>query len=267
MKKFLVKLVAGIIVLIVIAVVVVSMNMNSIIKKAIETGGPEIAKVSVSLEGLNVSLLSGKGELRGLVIGNPEGFKSESAVKVGLASLQVKPASVFSDKVVVRTFNLQAPEITIEGGLDSNNLKKIAENVEAATGSDKTKAESAEKKEKKPGKKIQVDEFIIRDGKVNVRLNVGAGITKTVPLPNVELRDLGTGPEGIAPADLTKVILNSVLKDVVKVAGPVLEDLGKQAVDTARAAGEKVAGEAMQKAGEKADEAAKGLKGLFKKDK
>ena len=43
--------------------------------------------------------------------------------------------SVMSDKIIIESINVKAPEITVEGGLKDNNLTKIQNNVNALSGS------------------------------------------------------------------------------------------------------------------------------------
>ena len=97
MKKTLLKFfVAGVIVA-VIALVALFLSLNSIVKNGVTSFGPEVIKAPISLDGVSISAFSGSGEIRGLVIGNPEGFKTPNAVKLGTASLQVKPMSLLGD--------------------------------------------------------------------------------------------------------------------------------------------------------------------------
>ena len=104
MKKTLLKFfVAGVIVA-VIALVALFLSLNSIVKNGVTSFGPEVIKAPISLDGVSISAFSGSGEIRGLVIGNPEGFKTPNAVKLGTASLQVKPMSLLGDKIVVFKF-------------------------------------------------------------------------------------------------------------------------------------------------------------------
>ena len=70
-------------------------------------------KVQVKLDSVNLSLLSGSGKVQGLIVGNPEGFKTPQAISVGAASLALQPASLLADKIVVESINVQAPEITV----------------------------------------------------------------------------------------------------------------------------------------------------------
>src|SRR5262245_42706176 len=122
MKKILVRLVIAFVVLLVLAAVAVHLFLDGAIKRGVETFGPELTKVTVKLDYVNLSLLTGSGKVRGLTVGNPEGYKTPSAIRVGVGSVAVRPASLLSDKIVVQQINLQGPEITFETDLTQNNL-------------------------------------------------------------------------------------------------------------------------------------------------
>jgi len=234
MKKIIVFGLVGIVVLVIIAGLGVHFFLDSAIKKGVETVGPKLVKVDVKLDGASLSILSGSGTLKGLVVGNPEGFKTASAISVGTASLAVQPGSIFSDKVVIRSVRVEGPEITLETGLHGSNLGKILDNLKAAGGGDK---EPEAAKDQKAGKKLQVDEFVITGGKIHVSFVGLAGKTATLPLPEIHLQDLGKGPEGITGTELTRQVLSAVLKGSIDAsAGAVADlgkDVGKSAVDAA----------------------------------
>ena len=69
-----------------VAVFVLS-SLDGLIKEAIETHGSEITKVEVTLADVNIDLTSGKGTLSGFTVGNPAGFKTPSAFKLGAISI------------------------------------------------------------------------------------------------------------------------------------------------------------------------------------
>ena len=75
MKKILIGALVVVVILIVVAVIGVSVFLDGAIKKGVETIGPEIAKVDIKLDGVSLSILSGSGSVKGLVVGNPEGYK------------------------------------------------------------------------------------------------------------------------------------------------------------------------------------------------
>ena len=63
--------------------VFVLMTLGTGIKTVVETLGPEMTQAQVTLSSAKISLLSGDGRLKGLVIGNPEGFDTENAFSLG----------------------------------------------------------------------------------------------------------------------------------------------------------------------------------------
>jgi hypothetical protein len=243
MKKILLRVLIVLVILVVVAVVTVGFFLGSIVKKGVETVGPQIAKVDIKLDSVSLSLLSGSAKVKGLVVGNPEGYKAPQAISVGLASVSVSPGSLLSDKIVVKSIRVDSPEITFEGGIKNNNLTKILDNVTAATGGGATS--ESKPGEKKPGKKLEVDEFTITGAKVHI------GPAPAITLPDIHLTNLGTGTDGITPADLTQKVLSEVVTGVIAaVAKSGISEVGKQAEGAVSSGLDKVG---------------KGIGGLFKK--
>jgi len=227
MKKIIVRLVLVLIVLVILAALGGHFFLDSGIKRAVETIGPKVTKVDVKLDSASLSLFSGSGKLKNLVVGNPQGFKSAASIQVGSASLAVVPRSLLADKVVVKTVNLQGPEITFEASLNGINLKTLLANVE---GSSPKPADAATPKEPGEGKKLQVDEFILSGAKLHAFIYTPLGNqSASVPLPEIKLQSLGTGPEGITGAELTKLVLQEVLKVAIEQGDKVAADIAKGA--------------------------------------
>jgi uncharacterized protein involved in outer membrane biogenesis len=213
-----------------------------------------LTKVVVRLESVNLSLLSGGGKLKGLFVGNPSGYKTPSAIQVGNASLSIAPGSIFSSKVVIRSINVQAPEITFETDLKGNNLSKIIANLPGASNGSGSTNPSAEKK---ASKKLQVDNFVIGGGKIHVTVTALGGQSATVPLPEIHLTSLGQGPDGITAAELTELVLRALEREAVRVAASSVSDLSKEVGNLTKGLGTDANGTATT--------ITKGLGGLLKK--
>ncbi len=260
MKKKILIAAGVLVVVLIVAVVIVGMSLGKIIKAGVETVGPKITKTEMKLDRANLSLVSGAGTLHGFLLGNPEGFKTPSAIKAGSVSVGVRPGSLFSDKVHVTHVRVEGPEITFEGTMGTaNNLSKILENVEATTGGEKPPAKSGDKpkgepKSDAPAKKLQVDEFTITGAKVNLSMTMFGGKSVTVPLPEIKLPPLGTGPDGITAAELTQQVLKLITAETLKAAEKAAVEFGRNA-----------AGAVTKGATERLDKATKGIGDLFKK--
>ena len=232
MKKIIIRVLIALVVVVILAVLAVGLSLDKAIKAAVETIGPKVTKVDVKLDSVSLSLLSGGGTIRGLVLGNPAGFKTSSAINVGEASLSIVPKSLLSDKIIVKSIRVQGPEITYETNLKNSNLSTIVANMEGVPGGGPK--EPAQPKEAKPAKKLEVDEVVITGGKIHVAVTALGGGTATVPLPDIHLQDLGTGPDGITPEDLTIKILGAIEQGTVKAAAGAVADIAKGAVYMAK---------------------------------
>jgi hypothetical protein len=224
--------------------------LNTGVKKGIESVGPQVTQTSVALDSVNLSPLSGSGSLKGLIIGNPEGFDGDHLFKLGQIDVSVDKSSIFSDTVIVEKIHILAPDISYEKTLSSSNIKELQNNIEAFTG---PKAETpADAPADTPSKKLIIKELIIEDGKIFVG---GFGVGQTVPLPRIEMTNLGE--EGTS-ANVGEV-LNEVLRKVIGSVGPAIANAGelsKQALETIKTQGLEKAGQVGEKVGEKAGEAA-----------
>jgi len=256
MKKALLIVAVVLVLAIIGAFVFVGSNFGRLLKAAVETFGPKITQTSVTVAGVDLSPRSGSGAINGLVIGNPQPYAEPFAIKLGHASLTLDPQSLLADKIVVKSVRVTDPEITLEGGLTDNNLKKLLANVDSFTASEKSQPAA----EGGAGKKLQVDEFVLSGVKVNVKLNVPGvgGAIPPVTLPEIRLANLGQGAEGITSGELTKAVLGEVLAKVIPAVTAQLGNLPKNLTDAAQGA--------VDKAGKTATDALnKGLDGLFKK--
>ena len=250
MKKIVIRLLIALVLVVILAAVAVGLFLDKAIKSGVETIGPRLTKVDIKLASVSLSLLSGSGSIKGLVVGNPEGYKTPSAINIGLASLSLKPTSLLADKIVVKSINVQGPRITFETDLRRNNLSKILENVQETTGGGAkqpaTPQEPSQPQEAKPAKKLQVDDFLISGGKIHVSVTTLGGKTATVPLPDIHLQNLGTGPEGITPAELAERVIKAIENGATKASEGAIVDLGKGALYIGKEAANTVSNNAVQ---------------------
>ena len=252
MKKIAIRILIGVLVLAVIAVICVGLFLDTLVKRGIETVGPMVTKVEVKLDTVSLSLLSGSGKIKGLMVGNPEGYKSPSAIQVGKASLALQPGSIFADKVIIRSISVEGPEVTFETDFKGNNLSKLLANLDSTTGG----GANAQPAQSKAGKKLQVDDFLIRDAKLHVSVTT-LGQSTTVPLPEIHLTGLGKGPDGITAAELTKLLIQAIEKQAVQASSGAVADLTKNAAGLTKDASKAASG-AIDKLGS-------GVGDLFKK--
>lgn len=223
MSKLIKGIVIGVPVLIVAAIIILFFSFNSIVKNGVEALGPKVLGADVVLEEVNISIFSGKGQLKGTIIGNPEGFHTENAFKLGEVRVAVDIASILSDKIVIDEIVIDAPEITYETSGGKNNIEALLENINDFVGkSEGGAAESKGDASEESGKKVQINDLVISNAKVNMSATLFKGKKLTLPLADIHLKDIGKDEEGASTSDVIKEVfaeLNS------KIAGAVAAPL------------------------------------------
>lgn len=229
MKKKLFWFAGGLLALLLVLVIVAGFFIGPIIKAGVETFGPKIMRVPVSVESVTVSLPGGLAGISGLKVGNPEGYSASGALSLGHAAVSLDVMSVFSEKIHLRSVLVDSLEVTYDGGLTGeSNLSAIMNNVNASAG--KTTGTSAQDKKEAPGKpaaKIQLDDLLIKGVKVHVNLRGLSSKTMTMSLPDIHLTGLGKDSGGLTPEDLVKTVLGQVTGSTLEAVKGTLLDTGK----------------------------------------
>jgi hypothetical protein len=192
-------------------------------------------------------------------------------MKVGSIYVDVDEGSITKDTIIINKVEVAGPEITYEKRGKSDNFKSILNNVQKNV----PKGKTAEKKpaEEGPGKKLIINDFIIKNGKVNLAAEIPGGVLGDreikADLPDIHLKDIGKKKGGASAAEVAKEIvaalygkikspavmgaLNDQLK---KLSGVGLDEIDKTVKGAAGLAGD---------AGKEAEGVADKVKGLFKK--
>ena len=208
MKKLL-KIV-GVLVLILVGVLLVLMfKIGAIVEKAIPTVGSKLLGVPVSVEKVGVRILAGKLTIKNLVVGNPEGFKTDHSFELGTLTVHVRPKSVFSDKIVIEKVLIEAPKITYELGIGKSNLGKLQEQIAGDPKDDKAvekETVKAEPEDETPGKKVVITELVITGGRINLSAKALGGSEIPIPLPTLTMENIGEEGEGASLSEIIEMI-------------------------------------------------------------
>ena len=186
-------------------------NLDSIVARLIETHGTRAAGVPVSVGSVQLDLTEGKGTIRGLRVGNPAGYSSGDALRLGEVTVQVDPKSVTSSPVSVPQIRVIAPEVN--GELDAkgkSNLQTILDHVQSG-------AKEAPAEEGEPIR-LAIGRFVFEEGMLRADARAVAGREDDVfqtSLPAVRLNDIG-GAGGATPAEVSETILKAFLRQATK---------------------------------------------------
>lgn len=214
--KIVLGFVGTLIVLAIIAVAVVFTNLNRLLKYGVEEYGPSITGTAVSLNEVDVSPFSGKGELHGLEIGNPEGFEGDYAFKLDGIKVQLVPETLRNDTVVVKEILIGGARLHAQFKGTKSNLQQILDNVKKSSGAS---AEAEQPGEAQPTKaqKFIVKEFRFTGGEVTASSDV-AQVSRTAKIPAFEVQDIGNASGGVTAAELTEQLLRPMIDKALEKA-------------------------------------------------
>ncbi|MEI6167484.1 MAG: AsmA family protein [bacterium] len=253
--------------LIVVLVVLLTLGITfaffggAVVKRSVNTLGPAVLGVPVSLQDARFMPMRGQLRLSGLHIGNPKGFKTEMLLDVGVIDMELNMASLFSDTIEIRKIQVNDPQITFEQGLTRSNLGAYLDQLsggkkEPATPADKTQS----------GRKVVIDELTLTGGKVKLSVTAAMGLSAPIPLATVTMKNIGreSGAEGTGIADIVRIITEAVMKTVVdaiggagglaiegfKAVGGGVVKVGQGTIDTLKSLGSSKAAEGVKELGQ-----------------
>lgn len=195
--------------------VVAYLSLDVIVKAAIEHVAPRVAGVDFKVAEVQLSPTSGKGRLRGLEIGNPPGFSSARAAKLGEVRVSVDPDTVTREVVLIHEIVVDSPLINYERSGKTTNLDAIQSSIEAYV---KRSGGASDGSTSPPGDKRRfiVDRISIRNAKVTMTNPALKGQGITFDIPDIELRELGRKQNGISASQVANIVATHVISRIAQ---------------------------------------------------
>ena len=241
-KKWILRIVVGFVALLIVVVVLAFVMINHIAKAGIEQGGSYALGVPTTVNTVDLSIFSGRFDMNGLQVDNPPGYKGEYLMHSGTFDLKLQPATVLSDTVVIDSFLLDGLDVTIEKDLKGSNVQVDMDHLKQLGGKPAGEPGQQPPAQEKPGKKVKVNDIVIRN--VSAKFYILGGPPITVPVPEVHLQDVSSGGEGgtTVPELMGKIftaILAAVAEQAEKAGVPLdaVNNLKDQVASTASALG------------------------------
>ncbi|MBW2511881.1 MAG: AsmA family protein [Deltaproteobacteria bacterium] len=191
-------------------------NLDSLVKSAIETYGSEATQTSVRVDNVKIVLQDGSGAIRGLTIGNPNGFATPNAFSLGEIATQIDLKSLSEDVPVIEHITIRAPEVFFElNEKGQNNLDKLKSNLQSGAS---TSSSSSSAKSGGSEPKLIIRKLIYSGGNIYARV-APTDKDYELKLPNIQMNDLG-GKTGATPSQIAsqalKVLTDRALAEIKK---------------------------------------------------
>ena len=220
---------------------------------------PGITGTDFKLGRFALNPYSGVLQVGDLDLSNPPGYQEKTAVKLDGFTVDLGMCSLATDVIHVEDVVLDGLYV-YTSDLLGGNFKKIADHAsggesEKAEATKPAEAEAAKPKaDEKPGKKICIDHLVLKNIKIKI------GMMPALPVPTIELADLGKPKDANDAGGITfEELWATLLEKVMATAGAMsdgLKALGNLTGEGAKALGN-LTGEGAKALGNVAGDGAK----------
>ncbi len=250
----------------------VASNINNVVKEAIVTVGSDTLKTKVTLDSVDILLLSSRAKLSGLVIANPPGFTAPSLFEMDTIVVDLDILSLMDKLVSVQEITIDGARVTAEQKGTTTNVQTLLKGLESGAAAP---APASEQTETEAGASVDV---LIKVGQFKFINSATQLVTeqwgeKDVSIPDIELSNIG-GEAGVPPEGLANAIIKPLLKQLNTALKDRLQELLE---DEAKAKAkeklkekedelkEKVDKKLQEELGDDADDTVDAIKSLFSK--
>ena len=211
------KLLIGILFLAILgagAFMYLSSNAGILIKDGAEEYVPPVLGADFSIGNVDLDPANGVASLKNMVIGNPEGFKSEHLFKMQelLVRMDVSLENMTSDVIRINEVRLEGADMIYEMGGGKNNVGQIQENINAYM------QELGLDSDSESEKKFIVDDVYVNGTNVKLVSDLLGGKNVGFSLPNLHLSGIGEKENGALASDVIKQIFGAISGSVSKKA-------------------------------------------------
>lgn len=192
----------GLAVLLVMAVIIVFMSLNSIVRSQIETQASSSLSLKTTLRSASVSLFGGSLGLNDLAIASPEGFAAPQMFELNGANVGVSLGNLRSDPITIDKIVIDKPRLVIEQANGKFNFKVLMDKPSqpAPAGSQPIK--------------LIIKDLAIKDAQVIIKPGIpGLATEIAIPIPTVEVKDVGTGDgnqNGVAIKEVVMLMITTL---------------------------------------------------------
>lgn len=215
------KIIVSLVVLILLIAGGAYFYVDALVKSGIEVVGSRVLGTSVTVSSVAILPLNGSGTLRGLNVGNPEGFNSDYAMQLEEIAINLNTRSLFTDVVEIESVTIVQPRITYETRITTDNIRALMNNLPDSGATDDAAAPSAQ-----GGKRLIVREFRMVDPQLNL---VAVVVTAPIPLPDIVLRDIGEDGDSATTAEVLRTVLGALSRVIIQAELPSVDELRRQA--------------------------------------
>jgi hypothetical protein len=223
-------------------------KLNTLIAEQIEVQGKKFTEQIVTVDKVDMQLLSGAGTINGLILNNPTGYTATPLFALNEITLDINLESLTrvneGNPIVIDAIVIDKPEALVEfNEMGGSNIQVILDAI------NKNIPQSSQSNEKNTNTnstnspKIRVKKFVLAGVALRVDLTKLGNTTHKKTLPDINLSNIG-GEEGLPANELGGVMIKKALSAIWKEAKNSQKEILKDKVK------DKIKSKAKEKANE-----------------
>lgn len=193
-------------------------SLDGRVKTALERIGSEMTLAPVHVAGVDLDLTGGRGTIRGITVGNPEGFPDGAAISLREISLSLEIRSLRESPIVVHEIIVGEPRVDVillaDGRMNIEALRRNVEHYEARQRAAQAREEqptgAPQSEAERPETRLRVGEVRISEGAIGLDASALGRDPEQLELGTVALRDIG-GARGATPEQLGRRVTDALI--------------------------------------------------------
>ncbi len=206
--KGLVKVVVVIAVAVIVAVGILWLNLDRIVKTRVERDLATALQTTATIDKLRLNPLRGTLEMQSVTIANPPGFTAPNLLTTQRIQLQVKPLSLLAKTLQITQLTVQNTEVTFE-------QQQLRNNLVVAT----SKLEDAQTQKDRGDRRFQIDAVTIRRTTAHVSASLlgQKSAELAIDLPDISLQNVTSeNVNGMVMSELIRTLFTRILNAILQ---------------------------------------------------
>ena len=200
---------------IIVLLIVLLLTLPFLIKNGIYHAGPLITGVPMEIKHIAFNPFEGTLTIKDFIVGNPKGYSSPYAVKLGHLHVDVGMSTLFSKKLLLERIEVRGVELNYETALVKTNIGEIQDHVNKLAGDNGQKSKEEKAAEGKP---LQIDYLELKDITAWVIVKGTKAQAPLIVAP-ITMTNLGTGENGVSSVMVINDVLISMVTSVTRLIG------------------------------------------------
>ena len=228
-------------------------QLNNIVKHGVNDYAPDILKVDVNVDKVNLSPISGDVAFSGFTIGQPSGFGEGNIASLSGFDMKLETETLLSNHIIIDTIVIDSPAFDVRIQDGESNFEALQKGMDLPVGEEETANENEIT--------LTIRKLEVRTPQVSLKNDKLLNIDETVNLASFTLTALGTDEEGLSPSEIARHVMDTLQPQVTKAliqvgAGKRLKSLTNGATEKLGKGVESI----LDKVGDKTGTSTEGLK-------